>query len=159
MYKRQGYLLTREQTVIRKIKEIFLALELEGNLEKEEIFELYVNRIFLGNRSYGIEAAANTYFDKNLKELSISESATIAALAQLPSRVNPVKDPRRTKLRRNWILSRMLLLGYIDEIQYNEAISKDLKIANNINLYEVEASFISELARQDIIKRLSLIHI
>ena len=77
-----GYLLTREQTVIRKIKEIFLALELEGNLEKEEIFELYVNRIFLGNRSYGIEAAANTYFDKNLKELSISESATIAALAQ-----------------------------------------------------------------------------
>ncbi len=152
----RGYLLSREQTVIRKIKEIFLALELEGNLEKEEIFELYVNRIFLGNRSYGIEAAANTYFDKNLKELSISESATIAALAQLPSRVNPVKDPRRTKLRRNWILSRMLLLGFIDEIQYREALSQDLKIANNINLYEVEASYISELARQDIIKRYGL---
>ena len=152
----RGYLLTREQTVIRKIKEIFLALELEGNLEKEEIFELYVNRIFLGNRSYGIEAAANTYFDKNIKELSISESATIAALAQLPSRVNPVKDPRRTKLRRNWILSRMLSLGYIDEIQYKEAVSQDLKIANNINLYDVEANYISELARQDIINRYGL---
>ena len=63
---------------------------------KEEIFELYVNRIFLGNRSYGIEAASNTYFDKGLEDLTISESATIAALAQLPSRVNPVKDKRRT---------------------------------------------------------------
>ena len=152
----RGYLLTPEQTISRKIKEIFLALELESNVTKEKIFELYVNRVFLGNRSYGIEAAANTYFDKNLKELSISESATIAALAQLPSRVNPVKDPRRTKLRRNWILSRMLLLGFIDEIQYREALSQDLKIANNINLYEVEASYISELARQDIIKRYGL---
>ena len=92
----RGYLLTRDQTLIRKIKEIYLALELEGNLTKEEIFELYVNRIFLGNRSYGIEAAANTYFDKKLEDLTLSESATIAALVQLPSRVNPVKDPRRT---------------------------------------------------------------
>ena len=92
----RGYLLTRDQTVIRKLKEIFLALELEGTISKEEIFELYVNRIFLGNRSYGIEAAANTYFDKGLNDLSISESATIAALAQLPSRVNPIKVPRRT---------------------------------------------------------------
>ena len=81
----RGYLLTPEQTITRKIKEIFLALELESNIGKEEIFELYVNRIFLGNRSYGIEAAANTYFNKNLSDLSISESATIAAIAQLPS--------------------------------------------------------------------------
>ena len=100
----RGYLLTPEQTIVRKIKEIFLALQLEGILTKEEIFELYVNKIFLGNRSYGIEAAANTYFNKNLIDLSISESATIAAMAQLPSRVNPVKDPRGTLLRRNWIL-------------------------------------------------------
>ena len=110
----RGYLLTREQTISRKIKEIFLAIELEGKISKEEIFELYVNRIFLGNRSYGIEAASNTYFNKGLSELDISESATIAALAQLPSKVNPVKNPRRTLQRRNWILSRMLLLGYID---------------------------------------------
>ena len=73
----RGYLLTRDQTIIRKIKEIYLALELEGNISKEEIFELYVNRIFLGNRSYGIEAASNTYFDKGLEDLTLSESATI----------------------------------------------------------------------------------
>ena len=152
----RGYLLTRDQTFIRKIKEIYLALELEGNITKEEIFELYVNRIFLGNRSYGIEAAANTYFDKGLDDLNISESATIAALAQLPSRVNPVKDPRRTIQRRNWILSRMLLLDYINPDQYHEAISQDLKIAKNINLYDVEADHIAEIARQEVIKRYGL---
>ncbi len=152
----RGYLLTRDQTIIRKLKEIYLALELEGNITKEEIFELYVNRIFLGNRSYGIEAAANTYFDKGLNDLSISESATIAALAQLPSRVNPIKDPRRTKQRRDWILSRMLFLDYIDSIEYKQAISEDLKIAKNINLYEVDANHIAELARQEIITRYGL---
>ena len=152
----RGYLLTREQTIIRKLKEIFLALELEGNLEKEEIFELYVNRIFLGNRSYGIQAAANTYFNKSLSELNISESATIAALAQLPSRVNPVKDPRRTLQRRNWILSRMLLLNYISEDEYKESISNNILIANNINLYDIDAGYIAELVRQDIVNRYGL---
>ena len=73
--------------------------------------EEYINRIFLGNRSYGIEAAANTYFNKNLSELSISESATIAAIAQLPSRINPVKNLRRTLQRRDWILSRISLIA------------------------------------------------
>ena len=152
----RGYLLTREQTISRKIKEIFLAIELEGKISKEEIFELYVNRIFLGNRSYGIEAASNTYFNKGLSELDISESATIAALAQLPSKVNPVKNPRRTLQRRNWILSRMLLLGYIDNEQYINAISQDIKIAKNINLYDVDASHLAELARQEVIKRYGL---
>ncbi len=152
----RGYLLTREQTISRKIKEIFLAIELEGQISKEEIFELYVNRIFLGNRSYGIEAASNTYFNKGLSELDLNESATIAALAQLPSRVNPVKNPRRTLQRRNWILSRMLLLGYIDNEQYIKAISQDIKIAKNINLYNVDASHLAELARQEVIKRYGL---
>ena len=152
----RGYLLTRDQTLIRKIKEIYLALELEGNLTKEEIFELYVNRIFLGNRSYGIEAAANTYFDKKLEDLTLSESATIAALVQLPSRVNPVKDPRRTLQRRDWILSRMLILDYIDLGQYEEAINQDLKLAKNINLYDIEADHIAEIARQEVIKRYGL---
>ena len=152
----RGYLLTREQTVIRKIKEIYLALELESNVSKNEIFELYVNRIFLGNRSYGIEAAANTYFDKGLADLDISESATIAALAQLPSKINPVKNPKRTKYRRNWILSRMLLLGYINQDEYEYAISQEIKIAKNINLYEVDAQHLSELVRQEVINRYGL---
>ena len=152
----RGYLLTPEQTITRKIKEIFLALELEGTNNKEEIFELYVNRIFLGNRSYGIEAASNTYFNKSLSEINLNESATIAAIAQLPSRVNPVKNPRRTLQRRNWILSRMFLLNYITEDEYKNAISEDIKIANNINLYDVEAQHIAELARQEVINRYGL---
>ncbi len=152
----RGYLLTREQTVKRKLKEIFLALELEGKLNKEEIFELYVNRIFLGNRSYGIEAAASTYFDKELDDLNISESATIAAIVQLPSRINPIKDKRRTLQRRNWILSRMLLLNYISKDEYEEAISKEIKVAKNINLYDVDASYVAEFARQEVISRYGL---
>ena len=152
----RGYLLTREQTITRKIKEIFLALELEGNASKEEIFELYVNRIFLGNRSYGIKAASNTYFNKELNELTIAESATIAAMAQLPSRVNPVKNPRRTMQRRNWILSRMLLLNYIDEQQYSQAISEEIKIVKNLNLYDVDGGHLAEIVRQEVISRYGL---
>ena len=152
----RGYLLTPEQTIARKIKEIFLALELESNIDKEEIFELYVNRIFLGNRSYGIEAAANTYFNKNLSDLTISESATIAAIAQLPSRINPVKNPRRTLQRRDWILSRMYLLDHIDKNEYLNAISEDIKIAKNINLYDIDAKHLAEYVRQEVINRYGL---
>ena len=152
----RGYLLTPEQTIVRKIKEIFLALELESNIDKEEIFELYVNRIFLGNRSYGIEAAANTYFNKNLSDLTVSESATIAAIAQLPSRINPVKNPRRTLQRRDWILSRMYLLDHIDKNEYLTAISEDIKIAKNINLYDVDAKHLAEYVRQEVINRYGL---
>ena len=152
----RGYLLTPEQTIVRKIKEIFLALQLEGILTKEEIFELYVNKIFLGNRSYGIEAAANTYFNKNLIDLSISESATIAAMAQLPSRVNPVKDPRGTLLRRNWILSRMYLLKSINKKEYLEALKEEVKISKNIDLYEIDASHLAEVVRQEVVTRYGL---
>ncbi len=152
----RGYLLTPEQTIVRKIKEIFLALQLEGILTKEEIFELYVNKIFLGNRSYGIEAAANTYFNKNLIDLSISESATIAAMAQLPSRVNPVKDPRGTLLRRNWILSRMYLLKFINKNDYLEALREEVKISKNIDLYEIDASHLAEVVRQEVVTRYGL---
>ena len=111
----RGYLLTREVTVTRKAKEIFLALQLEGEISKEEIFELYINRNFFGNRSYGIEAASNTYFNKSTLELSLSEAATIAAMAQSPSRINAIKAPKRTEQRRNWILSRMLKLRMISK--------------------------------------------
>ena len=91
----RGYVLTRDQTIVRKLKEILLAYQLESSASKEEIFELYVNSIFLGNRSYGIESAADTYFGKTSNELSLAESALIASLAQLPSRVNPIKAPEK----------------------------------------------------------------
>ena len=152
----RGYLLTRDQTIIRKIKEIFLALELESTLSKNEIFELYINRNFFGNRSYGIEAAANTYFNKSSLELTLPESATIAAMAQSPSRINAIKSPQRTKQRRNWILLRMYKLRMIDEKIFNQSINTPLSVSTNIDLYEVDGKYIAEQARQDIISRYGL---
>jgi len=152
----RGYLLTRDQKLTRKVKEIYLALELESIASKEDIFELYVNRIFLGNRSYGIEAASNTYFNKSVDQLSLAESATIAALAQLPSIINPIKASARTTQRRNWILSRMLMLNMISQQQHEEAINTGMEVVKNIDLYEVDARYLAELARQEIIKRYGL---
>jgi penicillin-binding protein 1A len=152
----RGYLLTREVTITRKAREIFLALQLEGEISKEEIFELYINRNFFGNRSYGIEAASNTYFNKNTFELSLSEAATIAAMAQSPSRINAIKAPKRTEQRRNWILSRMLKLNMISRSDYDNAIKTPLSVVKNIDLYEVDGRYLAEKARQDIISRYGL---
>jgi len=152
----RGYLLTREVTISRKVKEIFLALQLEGEISKEEIFELYINRNFFGNRSYGIEAASNTYFNKSTFELSLSEAATIAAMAQSPSRINAIKAPKRTEQRRNWILSRMLKLRMISKNDYDNAIKTPLAVVKNIDLYEVDGRYLAEKARQNIISRYGL---
>ncbi len=152
----RGYLLSRDQNLIRKLKEIYLAFELESNASKEEIFELYVNTIFLGNRAYGIESAAEVYFGKNLEDLTLAESALIASSAQLPSRINPVRNPERAKSRRNWILSRMYELGYIGKGQYILNAQRDVKVISKRNAFEVDAQHFSELARQSIIKRYGL---
>ena len=149
----RNYLLTREKKVRRKIKEIFLAFHLESSLSKQEIFEIYVNTIFLGNRSYGIEAAANTYFGKTVGELSIAESALIASLAQLPSRVNPIKNPERTKARRNWVLYRMKELKFITEQDYQIAVNSEINLPISINNYDLEALHLAELVRSEVINR------
>ena len=111
----RNYALTLEQTFLRKFNEILLALEVERVLTKEEIFELYVNRIFLGHRSYGFEAAAQTYYGKSLSELSLPQHAMLAGIPKAPSRNNPLSNPERAKIRRDWILGRMASLGMIDE--------------------------------------------
>ena len=152
----RGYVLTRDQTIVRKLKEILLAYQLESSVSKTEIFELYVNSIFLGNRSYGIESAADTYFGKTSDQLTLSESALIASLAQLPSRVNPIKAPERTKSRRNWILGRMLKLNYINNEEYLLAISEPVNISKNIQSYDLDARHLSELIRQEVINRYGL---
>ena len=149
----RNYLLTKEKKVRRKIKEIFLAFHLESSFSKEEIFEIYVNTIFLGNRSYGIEAAANTYFGKSVGELSIAESALIASLAQLPSRVNPIRNPERTKARRNWVLYRMKVLDFISEQDYEIAVNSEINLPISINNYDLEASHLAELTRSEVINR------
>ena len=152
----RGYVLTRDQTIVRKLKEILLAYQLESSASKEEIFELYVNSIFLGNRSYGIESAADTYFGKTSNELSLAESALIASLAQLPSRVNPIKAPERTKSRRNWILGRMLKLNYINTEEYLLALTEPVNISRNIKSYDLDARHLAELIRQEVINRYGL---
>ncbi|MDA8613398.1 transglycosylase domain-containing protein [Gammaproteobacteria bacterium] len=152
----RGYLLSREQKILRKIKEIYLAFELESNASKEEIFSLYLNTIFLGNRSYGVEAAANKYFSKSISELTLAESALIASSAQLPSRINPIRSPDRSLIRRNWILGRMYKLGYIGRAQYLLAKTEPINLTRLDSSFALDGRYIAELARQAIIERYGL---
>ena len=123
---------------------------------KEEIFSLYLNTIFLGNRAYGVEAAADKYFAKSIEELSLAESALIASSAQLPSRINPIRSPERSTVRRNWILGRMYKLGYIGKAQYLLAIDEPILIAKSDSLFDLDGRYIAELARQKVISRYGL---
>ena len=152
----RGYLLSREQKIIRKIKEIYLAFELESYANKEEIFSLYLNTIFLGNRSYGVEAAANKYFSKSINELTLAESALIASSAQLPSRINPIRSPDRSLIRRNWILGRMYKLGYIGRGQYLIAKSEPINLTQLDSSFSLDGRYIAEIARQAMIDRYGL---
>jgi len=152
----RGYLLSRDQKIIRKIKEIYLAFELESNASKKDIFSLYLNTIFLGNRAYGVEAAADKYFAKSIDELTLAESALIASSAQLPSRINPIRSPERSTVRRNWILGRMYKLGYIGKAQFLLAIDAPILIATSETSFDLDGRYIAELVRQEIIKRYGL---
>jgi penicillin-binding protein 1A len=152
----RGYLLSREQKFLRKIKEIYLAFELESIASKEEIFALYLNTIFLGNRAYGVEAAADKYFAKSISELSLAESALIASSAQLPSRINPIRSPERSSVRRNWILSRMYKLGYIGKAQFLLAIEEKIVLIEPDSSFDLDGRYIAELVRQEVIKRYGL---
>jgi penicillin-binding protein 1A len=152
----RGYLLTREQKIIRKIKEIYLAFELESFATKEEIFSLYLNTIFLGNRSYGVEAAANKYFSKSVEDLTLAESALIASSAQLPSRINPIRSPERSIVRRNWILGRMYKLGYIGRAQYLISKNEPIQLSQTDSSFEIDGRYISEIVRQQMIERFGL---
>ena len=152
----RGYLLSREQKIIRKIKEIYLAFELESSLTKEEIFSLYLNTIFLGNRSYGVEAAANKYFSKSINELTLAESALLASSAQLPSRINPIRSPDRAVIRRNWILGRMFKLGYIGRAQFLIAKSEPINLTQLNSSFSVDGRYIAEITRQAMIERYGL---
>jgi len=152
----RGYLLSRDQKIIRKIKEIYLAFELESSASKEEIFSLYLNTIFLGNRSYGVEAAANKYFSKSINELTLAESALIASSAQLPSRINPIRSPDRSIIRRNWILGRMYKLGYIGRAQFLLAKSEPINLTQLDSNFSLDGRYIAEITRQAMINRYGL---
>lgn len=144
----RNYMLTLDQTFTRKIREILLALQMEQLLSKEEIFELYVNKIFLGNRAYGIAAASETYYDKPLAKLTLAETAMIAGLPKAPSAFNPLANSERSLIRRNWILFRMRELGYIDSDTYLAAVQDPVTARRHYTQTEVEAAYVSEMARQ-----------
>lgn len=150
----KNYYLSPERTLKRKLTEIFLARKIEQTLNKKEIFTLYVNKIFLGQHAYGIAAAAKVYYQKPLKDLTIAQMAMIAGLPKAPSKYNPVNDPERAIERRNWIISRMLQLGFITQAQYQENINAplDLNFSYNINRLDVSMPYVSEMVRDAMVR-------
>ena len=152
----RNYVLTKEQTFERKFKEIFMALKLNLSFSKEEIFELYVNQIFLGNRAYGIAAAAEIYYGKNLSDLTLAQKAMIASLPKAPSRINPLANPRRALIRRNWVLSRMESLDYIDEDSLQLALMEPISASFKGVSPEIEADYLAEEIRRYMISKYGL---
>ncbi|TFH88389.1 penicillin-binding protein 1A [Billgrantia azerbaijanica] len=149
----RNYLLSLDRTFTRKIREILLALQMEQLLSKEEILELYVNKIFLGHRAYGIAAAAEVYYDKPLDELTLAQKAMIAGLPKAPSSFNPLANPERALIRRNWILYRMRELGYIDPATYDTTVQEPITARRHRVRAEVEADYVAEMARQYAVER------
>ena len=152
----RNYVLTKERTFERKLKEIFTALKIDFSFTKEEIFELYVNQIFLGNRAYGIKAAAEIYYDKNLEDLNLAQYAMIAALPKAPSRINPLINPRKAVNRRNYVLRRMLALEFIDQTQFDIASSAPVTASFSGISTEVEADYLAEEIRKYMIQNYGL---
>jgi len=147
------YFLTRDRTFIRKAKELILAVQIENSFTKQEIMQLYLNKIFLGQRSYGIVAAAQVYFGKELDELSVAEAATIAGLPAAPSRLNPVSNPDQARDRRSYVLRRMRELSFIDENEYQVALDTPMESFLHAPGVELEAPYLAELARAEMVRR------
>jgi len=145
--------LTPEKSLIRKFKEILLAFKIENQLTKAEILEIYLNKIYLGKRAYGIEAAANVYYNKTLQELNLAQLAMIAGLPKAPSRFNPIINPSRALERRNWILGRMLSLGYISSADYNKNIIQPITAFDHGAKLTYETGYINEMVRQDLFEQ------
>ena len=148
----KNYYLSPERTLRRKLTEVFLARKIEQNLTKQEILSSYVNKIFLGKNAYGIAAAAKIYYNKNLDQLSTAQMAMIAGLPKAPSKYNPVVNPERALERRNWILGRMLQLGYITQPQYKKAVAEPI----NLNMIDRSVSnvfpYVGEMVRSELVE-------
>ncbi len=148
----RSYLLSTERTYERKLKEIYLAWRLEEFMSKEEILQLYFNKTFLGNRNYGFKAAYDYYFGKNFNEISIADSATLAAILQRPSAINPKKDRAKTKKRRNLILKRMFEEDLISSNQYQQSILENVDSKTYPPILELEAPHFSESIRKKVLQ-------
>ena len=148
----KNYYLSPERTLKRKLTEIFLARKIEQNLSKEDILTLYVNKIFLGKNAYGIAAAAKIYYNKSLEELSIAQMAMISGLPKAPSRYNPVANPKRALERRNWILGRMLQLGYLNQSQYQQAIAEPVNLDMPDRSTRNKFPYVGEMVRSELVQ-------
>lgn len=144
----RNFFLSSEQTLKRKIYEILLAWKIEQNLSKDQILEVYMNQIYLGQRAYGFSAAAQIYFGKTLHELTIAEAAMLAGLPKAPSAYNPVANPKRAHARQQYILLRMYHLGYITQAEYESAKNQVLKIKTDSGEFGVHAEYVAEMTRQ-----------
>jgi penicillin-binding protein 1A len=144
----RNFFLSSEQTFKRKAYEALLAWKIEQNLTKDQILEVYMNQIYLGQRAYGFASAAQIYFGKNLKDISVAEAAMLAGLPKAPSAYNPVVNPKRAKVRQQYILQRMAQLGYITPAQYETAKNEQLKVKTDSSAFGVHAEYVAEMARQ-----------
>ncbi|MCX7515082.1 penicillin-binding protein 1A [Frateuria hangzhouensis] len=150
----RNFFLSPEKLYTRKLIEIFIALRMENELSKDQILELYLNKMFLGHRSYGVGAAAEYYYGKTLDQLSIAECATLASTFQLPSLVNPINSPGRMLKRRNWVLGQMLEHRYISKAEYEQAVNEPNNAFPHEQPIEVDAPYLAEMVRLQALDRL-----
>jgi len=146
----RNFFLNRKKTFLRKFNEILLAMKIDKELSKEKILELYLNKIYLGNRAYGVGAAANIYYGKPLKELSLGELAMIAGLPQAPSTQNPIANPVAAKKRRDHVLERLREENYITANQYQEAIKEPITATYHGSNIDISAPYVAEMIRQSL---------
>ncbi|MDD5035396.1 MAG: penicillin-binding protein 1A [Methylococcaceae bacterium] len=149
----RNFFLSSEKTLLRKVKEILLAIKIESRLPKEQILELYLNKIYFGHHAYGIEAAAQVYYGKSASQLSLAETAMIAGLPKAPSSFNPLADPERALTRRNYVLKRMLKLQFIDDAQFNTAMAEPVNASLHTPVIELDAPYVSEMVRAEMYQK------
>jgi penicillin-binding protein 1A len=149
----RNFFLTSEKTLTRKLYEALLAFKIEHSLGKDQILELYVNQIYLGQRAYGFAAAAQVYFGKSLQKLSLAEVAVLAGLPKAPSAYNPVANPQRARQRQQYVLRRMKELGHINEQEFADALKAPLQIKRELNEFPIHAEYVAEMVRQAVFEQ------
>ncbi|MEQ1502663.1 MAG: transglycosylase domain-containing protein, partial [Myxococcota bacterium] len=149
----RNFLLTRDKTIVRKVKEVLLSWRIEEAYTKDHILFLYLNEIFLGAQSYGVEAASRTYFDKSVREVSIAEAAILAGLPQRPSDYSPYKGWDKARARQEYVVNQMLSKGFITQAQHDEALAEDVKIAAKENKFRSKAPWFTEHVRRYLVDK------
>jgi len=149
----RNFFLSSEKTLTRKVYEALLAFKIEHSLTKDQILELYINQIYLGQRAYGFAAASQIYFGTPLKNVTVAEAAMLAGLPKAPSAYNPVVNPKRARLRQTYVLRRMHELGFINDAQLKEATAELLHVKQDANDFGIHADYVAEMARQIVVER------